>query len=272
MFYLRAYVLIVFFLISGSLWASPNLPNAIKIFKASRKSEMMLDPKTIKLLLWNIHKEEGGDNWIRDYQKLTENHDLIAIQEIFLNPLMIKMLDNSNSFTYVMGVSFFYKNIGDTGVATASRVQPLESKTYHSPDVENFYGTPKASLLSFYPLKGKLERLLVLNTHALNYDLGTKYKKHLEDLVPLIKAHKGPVIWAGDFNTWSDRRLEIFEKVMKDLGLQATTFLDDQRSTFMWDHVVDHVYSRGLKVIKSQVFSKITSSDHKPISVEFAIK
>lgn len=252
-------------------WASAPLPEAIKVLGVQSKNQKTLNSKSIKLLLWNVHKAEDGDSWAKDFKKIIETHDLLAIQEVFLNPLMLKLFQDSTDFSYVMGVSFFYKKIGDTGVANASRVTPLEVRAYRSPLVESIYGTPKMSVYSIYALEGSSEKLLLLNTHALNFDLGSKYQKHLEDLAPLIQNHKGPIIWAGDFNTWSDRRLKIFEKVVNDLGLTAVTFSDDLRSTFMWNHVVDHVYYRGLKTVKSQVLGEIKSSDHKPISIEFTL-
>ncbi len=264
--------LFIFFFIVSIAWASAPLPEAIKNFGTNSKNQKALNPNSIKLLLWNVHKAEDGEIWAHDFQKISEAHDLLALQEVFLNPLMLKLFQDSKDFSYFMGVSFFYKKIGDTGVANASKVSPLEVRAYRSPLVESLYGTPKMSAFTIYALEGRSEKLLLLNTHALNFDLGSKFQKHLEDLVPLIKNHDGPVIWAGDFNTWSDHRLKIFEKVMNDLGLTAVTFSDDLRATFMWNHVVDHIYFKGLKTVKAQVLSEIKSSDHKPVSVEFALE
>jgi endonuclease/exonuclease/phosphatase (EEP) superfamily protein YafD len=42
----------------------------------------------------------------------------------------------------------------------------------------------------------------------------------LEDLKTILKIHSGPIIMAGDFNTWNETRLQLVEEIASDLKLR----------------------------------------------------
>ena len=145
-------------------------------------------------------------------------------------------------------------------------------KAFKSPSTEFWYNTPKTSLISRYQIEGSQNILLLINSHALNYDWGSRYKKQLLSLAEIIKKHQGPVLWIGDFNTWSDHREKICFDIALQLGLKRVEFLDDQRSTFMFGHAVDHIFLKDIEVGEVKVLADIKSSDHKPISLVLSIK
>ena len=86
---------------------------------------------------------------------------------------------------------------------------------------------------------------------------------------PRRAGHHGPVILAGDFNTWSDARDRVVVKIAARLGLTELRFGLDQRSTFIGRHV-DHIFVRGLQLIDIRAIP-VTSSDHNPIEVTMRI-
>ena len=127
-------------------------------------------------------------------------------------------------------------------------------------------------MITYYQVEGSQKKLLVINTHALNYDWGSRFKKHLQNLAELIQKHDGPVIWSGDFNTWSDHREKICLELVSSLGLKQVQFKDDKRSTFMFGHVVDQIFIKDVHVVEAKVLEHIKSSDHNPISLVISLK
>ncbi|NMU84205.1 hypothetical protein HKB16_15060, partial [Vibrio parahaemolyticus] len=66
---------------------------------------------------------------------------------------------------------------------------------------------PKSALYSQYHLSNG-EKLAVVNVHAINFTVGTKeYVSQLTALEMLLKHHVGPILFAGDFNSWSESRV-----------------------------------------------------------------
>ena len=70
---------------------------------------------------------------------------------------------------------------------------------------EPWLGTPKATSITEYPLQDREDRLLTINLHAVNFALGLEdFQAQLHALTDVLASHQGPVILAGDLNTWSE--------------------------------------------------------------------
>ncbi len=95
------------------------------------------------------------------------------------------------------------------------------------------------------------------------------YQKYWQELESILESHDGPLIVAGDFNTWNAERWNIVALVARRLRLQPVRFEPDRRSRF-FGQVVDHVYYRGL-VPSNAVVHDVSTSDHNPIQVNFAL-
>lgn len=264
---MRALFLILFISFVSAAFSQ----DAFKTFLPKKEFKNTL-PHQFKILLWNVHKGEADELWKKDFSKLISQYDILALQEAYLIPLMKDTFEKLSEHQVHMGISFNYKNRGETGVATVSRFSPLEVRALKSPITEFWYNTPKTSLISLYQIEGSQNKLLLINSHALNYDWGSRYKKQLLSLAEIIKKHHGPVIWIGDFNTWSDHREKICFDIALQLGLKKVEFLDDQRSTFMFGHAVDHIFFKDVELDEVKVLADIESSDHKPISLVLSIK
>jgi endonuclease/exonuclease/phosphatase (EEP) superfamily protein YafD len=85
----------------------------------------------------------------------------------------------------------------------------------------------------------------------------------------MMDAHAGPIILAGDFNTWSDARMNVVEQLAAGQGLQSVTFQHKQPA-WHFGHQVDHIYYRGLTPLHSHV-TRVESSDHYPLTVIFSL-
>lgn len=86
---------------------------------------------------------------------------------------------------------------------------------------------------------------MVVNIHAVNFSLGVEvYSKQLDPIGEQIALHKGPVIMAGDFNAWSNRRLNALRRFACGMELREVHFTNDQRRTAFG--LVDFVFYRAL--------------------------
>lgn len=225
-----------------------------------------LDPSRISLLNWNIYKGKR-ENWADDFKRYSYKHDVVMIQEAHLDDEMKSLLNDGHEY-WTLNAAFNYRN-KDTGVMTASSIRPLY--TCGQRVKEPFIRTPKTSLISYYPVEGIDEYLLVANIHGINFTLGVKaYSRQIEKLYDLIKHHNGPVVLAGDFNTWSDKRMRIVEGLAQRLSLASLDYTNQNR-TSVFGNALDHVFYRGLEPVEHDTWH-VTSSDHNPTRVSFRLK
>lgn len=162
----------------------------------------------------------------------------------------------------------FDYNGAATGVLTTGR-SPASGACL-SRSAEPLILTPKSALLTRFPLSASGEELWVANLHGINFTLGTaRFRAQLESLTGVMVSHPGPMILAGDFNDWSERRDDIVSLVAKRLHLLPVQLPGDVRSRH-WGRSVDHVFYRGLEVLQADAV-KVTSSDHNPILVRFRL-
>lgn len=220
--------------------------------------------KRISLLSWNIEKGKTT-GWRDDYARNAQPLGLALLQEAVWQLNIPQLHDGSVYWSFSQG----YKTQNYTsGVMTLSAVKPFFSCTFT--DYEPWLGTPKVSDVNLYPIDGADDPLLVVNMHSINFTLGTKaYLKQLAKVEELISSHRGPVVFAGDLNSWSQTRREILIRMNDRLGLSAVDFAIDDRSKKL-GYVVDHIFVKGMKVVDSHV-NKVSTSDHNPLFVSLEV-
>jgi endonuclease/exonuclease/phosphatase (EEP) superfamily protein YafD len=234
----------------------PELPRS----RAATAGEAF-DPQSIRLATWNIHKE-GDAGWQKDLAGLSAGNDLVLLQEVSLAPDLRNVLDAAG-FRWVMASSFEYDG-NDVGVLTASRVPPLANCTQRV--VEPLLRLPKSAVVSWFALAGEARAIAIVNVHAINFSLSIEaYRSQFRSLQDTLAAHDGPIVVAGDFNTWSDARRAAVDEFAAALGLAEAAFRDDRRTLFFGNQL-DHVLVRGLRVVAAAGID-VTSSDHNPVTV-----
>ena len=224
-----------------------------------------LNPERISILNWNVYKGQR-ENWATDFKRYTYKHDVVMIQEAHLDDELTSMLDNGHQY-WTLNKAFNYADKA-TGVMTASRVKPVHSCGQHT--VDPLIRFPKTSLISYYPIEGVSKNLLVANIHGINFTLGVDiYTEQIEKLYDVMKHHDGPVILAGDFNTWSDGRMRIVNDLADRLALESLDYTNHNR-TSVFGNALDHVFYRGLDPVEHDTWH-VTSSDHNPTRVSFRV-
>jgi len=244
----------------------PSDKNVLVKIKSS--SHKYLNPSSVKMLVWNLYKGDK-DDWKKEYLKLTKGKDLLVLQEVYLDFQMSSVFYN-DPFNYIFATSFLdTKNRNSpTGVAIGSTVTPSSYQWKRTRYREPVIKTPKMLVFGEYPLKGKKDKLMVVSIHGINFVAAYKLEHMLGQIVEVAKKHKGPLVVAGDFNSWSKKKVKLVEKMGRDLGLTSAKFdSDDRMKTF--GNIIDYTYYRGGKVKNSRVYGESDGSDHKAMELEF---
>jgi endonuclease/exonuclease/phosphatase (EEP) superfamily protein YafD len=224
-----------------------------------------LDPAGFNLINWNMLKG-GRRGWRKDFARLSRENDVILLQEAYLSDELRNTLSSVKSnWNLATSVRYWGKA---SGVLTASEIAP-EVICVHRFD-EPLLNTPKISLFTRFSILPRQPHLLIVNVHAINFTMdAATYQKYWQELEIILEPHDGPLIVAGDFNTWNTERLTIVAMVARRLGLQPVRFEPDRRSRF-FGQVVDHVYYRGLEP-SNAVVHEVVTSDQNPIQVNFKL-
>ncbi len=224
-----------------------------------------LNGRYIRLLNWNTQKH-AHHLLHDDLTRFGAEADLILLQEAVVDTDHLKTEAGGFFWNFAPG---YIKDTTATGVVTASRVAPLGYCKLIS--VEPWLGSPKATSITRYALDGRDDTLLVVNIHIINFTLTTEaMKDQLNDALVYISRHTGPVIMAGDFNTWSDDRKETLDSAMQTVGLTDVRLTKDGR-TRIFGHTVDHIFVRGMEHAAAKTYT-IESSDHNPITALLSIQ
>ncbi len=254
----------------GSFWFK-ILPENDSLFKQGHSSERQLTSK-ISALIWNIKKAELK-NWKKEFINFGKGKDLFLVQEAYETDVFLSTLNAFEGFEWNLGASFLYRKYGDaaTGTMVASQVEPAEVFVKHSPDVEPIAGTPKSATFVKYPISGKAEELLVISVHGINFETNGAFKRHMCQIKRVIEKHAGPVLLAGDFNTWNFSRTSHLNSVTSGLGLVEAQYKNGEARMSFAGHFLDHIFTRGLIVNSAEVIANSVGSDHKPFLLDFSI-
>ena len=223
-------------------------------------------PDSFGVLCWNVHKNNRASDFLNYLKKLDEKSgiDLMLFQEASFENDGICSLESfafDAAANMELGSSFY-------GVLTASRAESKESNAYLSEGKEAFMWTRKSLMLSRYTFSDNTP-LLVLNIHAINFRESSSYGRELERFSDYISEYGGPVIVAGDFNSWSVGRRKKLDIFRRELGLESVPFRGSSKiKSFMGNHL-DFIFYRGLKLPDSFVLDADGLSDHNPLYARF---
>jgi endonuclease/exonuclease/phosphatase (EEP) superfamily protein YafD len=229
-------------------------------------ADASLDPHAISLITWNIHKN-ADPGWESDLSLFAAAHDLVLLQEAHIEPAITNILEAAGH--QWKQASAFGLSRRDTGVMTASLIPPGFACVLRQR--EPVLRLHKSAIVSHYPVRGRSELLAVANIHSINFALADgAYGAQLAQVVAQLARHQGPMVFAGDLNTWTIGRKAVLDGFMKQLGLAEVQVSPDRRRRFLGKQV-DYVFVRGLDVISAKVI-EVDSSDHNPVSVTLRLQ
>lgn len=220
------------------------------------------------MLSWNIYKGRKK-NWQEDFQRLHAIYDILLLQEAKINFKSADLSQYDPDYSWVFGESFALNKCGSScGVLTGSRIHSQHAFNRHGPIREPLLNTPKSSIFSFYPIAAAEDPLLMINAHFINFRNLKAFLKQLEQIEQGLAQHSGPVLFAGDFNTWSAGRKRALFQSMANQGLHPVIFANENRKFFL----LDHIFYRGLKIREAHLLHDIRSSDHVPLALWFRLE
>lgn len=257
------------------LFDIPSMPKQIQITTQHRQetgqcfesmnSEPLDKQGRVSMLVWNIYKQKRAE-WQTELESLSQGAQILLLQEAALSEELIRWLDSSHWKSSFVGAFSFLNRYA--GVMTLASEYPQKSCAYTY--IEPWLRIPKSGLHTLYPLSNG-QTLSIVNLHAINFTFGIQdYKAQLLQLTAALAQHQGPIILAGDFNTWSDERLALVREIAAKLNLLEVAFLPDHRTVFLTGLTVDHIFYRNMQLIKSEA-SISRASDHNPLLVDFAL-
>ncbi len=209
------------------------------------------------VLAWNVFKYKK-ENLFSDLKKLSETSDIMMLQEAMHTSEWQETFSQQMPFSFSFFKSFCNENNQATGVQNAARFKLMNDVILVSPGREPVLNTPKVSGVSRVDIPGH-GSVLMVNIHAINFVSDSVFKDHISQVADYISTQPGPVIWAGDFNTWSPSRQRFLDAKTKALQLVHVNPVNDNRK-----QILDHIYVRGFDIVNAEVLNR-TSSDHRPL-------
>jgi endonuclease/exonuclease/phosphatase (EEP) superfamily protein YafD len=216
-------------------------------------------PVEFELLSWNTHKQRHR-LFEAELRRFSAGVELLALQEVTEREPVWSMLPPDHAWSLVIAFTYGRHDFA-TGVATGSVADPLLEEPLLSPIREPLTRTPKSALLTWVAVEGASESLLLVNLHGINFRTAAALDAQLDTLEPFVADHRGPLIVAGDFNTWSRRRRA---------AVEAFAARHDLISPFSKTRF-DDVFVRGLEIRGAEVL-RSRSSDHDALRVELRVR
>ncbi|OZS43212.1 endonuclease/exonuclease/phosphatase family protein [Photobacterium sanguinicancri] len=275
-------------IVAGVLLAAGTISFTEWSFKVTQTPELATDIKTVvpeysyncitkqgvlpldvdgklHVTVWNIYKQQR-DNWQEALQEYSAGSQLVLLQEANLTTGLADYL-RSASWQVTMANAFKFLDTS-AGVMNLSKTSANKTCAYLS--MEPWLRLPKSALFARYQLSNGQE-LAVVNLHGVNFTVGVEeYEEQMVKLERALATHSGPMILAGDFNSWRQARLDIVEAMTGRLALHEVKLGNDQRIKIL-GQPLDHMYYRGLALIHAEA-PLTDASDHNPIIASFKIK
>jgi endonuclease/exonuclease/phosphatase (EEP) superfamily protein YafD len=231
----------------------------------------------IRVAVWNLHKETGPliakelRHWSASNQA-----GFVLLQEFLMVPgdTLLKALDGRQWAFSANLASVDSKH--KAGVLTASSHACHDMVAMLSEGTEPIARTPKPML--FLRCAVGRDTLSIVNLHGLNFSPFLEdYRLQLGQVAQRLKGDSRAAIVAGDFNTWSERKLELTDSVFGSVGLSRLDFgakAGDIESVF--GNPIDHIYYTAGPLVPDpaslRVDGQFLSSDHRALFAAFRMR
>ena len=234
-----------------------------------------LDGRSIRVLNWNVAKNNHQPQWQQDFQQIVQRYapNLLFLQEARLVAQQQPIPGSRAGWHFAPNFQTPFLQT-HFGVLTAAEADATFWQSLLTEHFEPFFNIPKVVLITEYLLLGTAETLMGVNMHGINFVSTDKFEAQLAQLETAIAHHRGPIILSGDFNTWHFGRMDLLSELAVRLGLMPVQFATEHHQhlkRFLFSHPLDHIFYRGLMVKPNSavVIPDLASSDHAPMVVEF---
>ena len=243
------------------------------------RHEPLTNPN-LKIVCWNIAKNKNH-NWYSDFYDIHKRYKphLFIFQEAKMEIKLEKLFKSRKMGWRFLPNIMHHKKQFLSGVLTASSLFPVEVNIHKSNSREPVIQSPKATLMTTYEIANSDEKLLIINIHGINFVSLRHFRNQIHEIVEYGMHHHGPIIFSGDFNTWTKNRVLFLEKILnRKLNLIPIFFERKHKrkiKNFIFSPPLDHIFYsyKKMKLAKNsaEVLRHYKSSDHKPIFAEFRL-
>lgn len=228
-----------------------------------------LFPNEFKLTVWNMYKGKN-ESWASDFDNLMHESDILLGQEFKLKGEMKDRFVNPYEQEVILATSFVSWRKYKTGVTNISKYPTVQITPLRSKVREPFIRTPKLSLASSYRLEDGRD-ITFINIHAINFVRKKKLEKQLKQVMRYIQTLSGPVIFAGDFNTNSKKKIRMMRKLLTSQGFTEANFVGPDDRMKWLGNKLDYIWYRGVELVEAEVLGHIEGADHKPMQATFRV-
>ncbi len=244
------------------VWKIELLKDPVALWRIGVCESFQFEKTRIRLAVWNLCKGAGGRLFEHDYRMVCYRSDLILTQEALLSEKGLATFCEPG-FEAIHAASYKRRDGIRDGVMTVARVSSTPAtQRIVCKYPEPVFKTPKVALVTFYRMQGREKSLMVINIHATLIRRVKSALEEIEHLLASLPAHDGPMILAGDFNTFTPGYLSAISNSLESIGLEYVPIPNDPRPT---TGALDQVFVRGLSVERIYVDTAITNSDHFPL-------
>jgi len=246
----------------SKVWRIKEVRDDEALIHAGHPSIPIFRSDCLRIAIWNLCKGSGGYQFEHDFRSICRRNDLILTQEALLSSRSIRLFEEAG---FAMTHAASYERVDGLrdGVMTISRAPSLNSSVRRiiCKYPEPIFNTPKVALIQKFPLDGGSELLLV-NIHATLVRSISGAIEEINHILSFLPEHAGPIVFAGDFNTFTRRYLEAIEKKLESVGLQRVPIHGDPRPR---SQALDQIFTRGFEIKKASVEVSYLNSDHFPL-------
>lgn len=247
-------------------FACKEIPKAEDVLYSMGKPTLNELPSTrVKALVWNIYKGKDKE-FAKTFDLLAKNKDLVLLSEVINASPVSTSLAKQAGFGWDMAASFLMKDKVATGTAVGSKVVAHDVRFYRTKDVEPFVKSPKTTTIAEYRIPGRSQTLMILSIHGINWSGNDALERQLNMILPDLQQHQGPILFAGDFNTKNDDRLNAAKVILAKAGLTRIPWENPNKGKQL-----DDGFSRGLSFKKARLINDYIdkASDHPALDLEF---
>lgn len=222
------------------------------------------------VLVWNINKQTPL-KVLASLQTLSKLPDFALYQEACLLDNNLEPFSLWDCHGWVMAKNIYVqKKKTFSGVSTGSIFERKGETIWHSQNKEAFVKTPKAAIASLHSIENETTQMLVLNVHLLNFVNQDLFFLELLQMDSQIQNHKGPIVLAGDFNTWSIKRKNLLTNWARQHNLTEVDFKKTNRHRISKTQL-SFVFTKHLQTIRASVLDQYRISDHFPLWLELRL-
>ena len=220
------------------------------------------------ILCWNTAKLTMKSSYKESIKSLIVENcvNILLLQEV--KKSLATELDISD-YSYILSPNIETRR-HVYGVLSAFKISCEDDFSLLTKKREIAYATHKVTLITKHKIAHN-EQLMIVNIHAINFVKNSDFFNELNSIKTIIKLHNGPIVVAGDFNTWNVKRVNFLKEFTHDLSLHEVGFSDNTNIKKVFSNSLDYIFYRGLKLTKSKVVDTKKISDHNPIIASFEV-